>query len=476
MLTDTSPRVEISKLPFDIALKPHQAALVYKALEVEMNHTYGIMGDKPGCGKTYAILSLIWLAPRGLGPTIIVVPHNIYSQWRASIERFIGKRLKWRCFADYADISSLYFAEPLSLYDFDILLTTSLYFNAVSTTLSSTNTPVYRVVFDEADSISSSLQNPLVADKIWFVSASIDRVISGNMGKIGKYMVQDVDAVRCMCDPAFIEQSMAFDAITERKYELRDVYIDEVLRHVVDDMAPVYANTFKMPFMSNKKASDPREFARTYFAYLHDDMAKLTEVAESVKMNIDVLLEDDPENYALEDLNDHYREVTGNLNSLNHKSRAMYNVAQNAGVFDDMVGGATVYEFESKVVKMAEVINEAIQKGATTKVIVFSQHYDCLAQLYTEIPRDCLVELDGGSVERMDRIVARFRRTDKPCVMLMDSTIFGVGLDLEGTTDVIFAHKVESGVEKQVIGRALRMSRDPSLPLHIHRFAYVSER
>lgn len=470
MLTETSPRVNVTKLPFDIALKPHQAALVYKALEVEMNHTFGIMGDKPGCGKTYVILSLIWLAPRGLGPTIIVVPHNIYTQWRASIERFIGNRLKWRCFADYADISSLYFAEPLSLYDYDILLTTSLYFNIVSTTLSSTNTPVYRMVFDEADSIAVLLQNPLEADKTWFVSASIDRVISGNKGRIGKYTVTDVDAVKCICDPVFIGQSMAFTAVTTQTHVLHDVYIDEILRHVVDDMTHLYANAFK-------KATDPRDYTRMLYVYLHDEIATLTEAVKKVKTNIMALQMDDP---ALPDLQAYEHDTLAKLSQASKKAQKMYDTAERLGVLHDMINErdkGDVYEYESKVDKMAEVINDALraQDCSPRKIIVFSQHYDCLAQLYTYIPRQHIVELDGGSVERMDRVIARFQDPHSPTIMLMDSTVFGVGLDLACTTDVLFAHRVETGIEKQVIGRALRMSRDPGLSLRIHRITYSSE-
>ena len=473
MIKDTSPRVDVTKLPFDILLKPHQAALVYHALEVEKHNAFGIMGDIPGCGKTYAILSLIYLDPRGLGPTIIVVPHNIYSQWLNSIETFIGNRLKWKCFADYADITSLYYTK--SLQGYDILLTTSMYFNIVSTTLSTTCTPVYRVVFDEADTISNMLQNPLKTDKTWFVSASIDRLINSNKGRIGQYLVPDVEKVKCMCDPVFIEQSMRFEDVKSSVHVIQDVYIDELLRHVVDDMTPIYANTFKMPFMSNRKASDPRDYTRSFYNHIHDEIVNVSENVDRLTNDIIILHENDQDLH-VGDLESHRQELVDKLNDYTRKAQIVFDVAKQHGILDDVISNDTSnYEYESKVENIKDTIKKILDSNESPKIIVFSQHYDCLAQLYTEIPRQMIVELDGGSVERMNKVVAHFRDPSHPTVMLMDSTVFGVGLDLELTTDILFAHGVDALIEKQVMGRALRMSRDARLPLRIHKFMYVSE-
>ena len=59
-LTETSPRISHPE-NLGIELKLHQLAMIQKALDIEKENLCGsgIMNDKPGCGKSYAILGLI---------------------------------------------------------------------------------------------------------------------------------------------------------------------------------------------------------------------------------------------------------------------------------------------------------------------------------------------------------------------------------------------------------------------------------
>ena len=72
----------------NIILKDHQLGIVHRCLEIEnfnlMN--MGIMNDKPGSGKTYAILALILYS--GKKNNLIVIPQNILEQWMNSIHQF----------------------------------------------------------------------------------------------------------------------------------------------------------------------------------------------------------------------------------------------------------------------------------------------------------------------------------------------------------------------------------------------------
>ena len=54
---------EIDEHPKDVSikLKKHQLAMLKRCKEIENNNNiFGIMNDKPGTGKTYAILGLIF--------------------------------------------------------------------------------------------------------------------------------------------------------------------------------------------------------------------------------------------------------------------------------------------------------------------------------------------------------------------------------------------------------------------------------
>ena len=55
----------------------------------------GILADEMGLGKTIQMISLI-LAGReaGVGPTLIVVPTSLMTQWKSEIKKFTGGRMR----------------------------------------------------------------------------------------------------------------------------------------------------------------------------------------------------------------------------------------------------------------------------------------------------------------------------------------------------------------------------------------------
>ena len=104
VLTEKSKRMNLVNNPFNIKLKPHQEALLYKILDVDdkvsfSNVPYGVMSDKPGSGKTYVVLALIYFSIKYLhttGANVNVVPQYIYSQWVSSIKKFLGDKLSFK--------------------------------------------------------------------------------------------------------------------------------------------------------------------------------------------------------------------------------------------------------------------------------------------------------------------------------------------------------------------------------------------
>ena len=61
-------------------------------------------------------------------------------------------------------------------------------------------------------------------------------------------------------------------------------------------------------------------------------------------------------------------------------------------------------------------------------------------------------------------------------IILLNSQHNGAGIDLPTATHVILYHKLRDDLEKQVIGRALRIGRPKTLPLHIHKLCYPNEK
>ena len=108
LLSVNSERAEHPK-NVNIKLKDHQLAMLKRCNDIENieNNIFGIMKDKPGTGKTYVVLSLIYESIEQNKTNIIVVPQNIYSQWILSIENF-SKNLSYKKFTNYENIMMLY--------------------------------------------------------------------------------------------------------------------------------------------------------------------------------------------------------------------------------------------------------------------------------------------------------------------------------------------------------------------------------
>ena len=110
----------------------HQKAMFSRCKDIETNSPVGIMADRPGSGKTYVSLAIISDSikkSRELKkPNILVVSENIYNQWIDSILKF--NNIKFCKFIEYSDISQLYFNNQI-LVEYDILLTTPVYYNII---------------------------------------------------------------------------------------------------------------------------------------------------------------------------------------------------------------------------------------------------------------------------------------------------------------------------------------------------------
>jgi len=77
-----------------------------------------------------------------------------------------------------------------------------------------------------------------------------------------------------------------------------------------------------------------------------------------------------------------------------------------------------------------------------------------------------------GPIDHIKKTIDRYRNEDVH-VLLVNSRMYGSGLNLENTSDVIMFHKVDSEVEKQIIGRAHRFPRQT--PLHVHYLLHDNE-
>jgi len=116
--------------------------------------------------------------------------------------------------------------------------------------------------------------------------------------------------------------------------------------------------------------------------------------------------------------------------------------------------------------KVADIVDVVRQRWSSDqesppKVIVFSDNTSIFGALAKEL--DGLgvshSELDGGSIRDMDSIISRYKCGDLSVIMV-NSSMFDCGMNLENTTDIVFVHKVKNAAKyDQVIGRAQRYGR-----------------
>jgi hypothetical protein len=216
---------------------------------------FGLLADAPGSGKTYVAICLAMQDTYGQSPhrrrTLFVVPHHVYSQWLEAIEALAGARVNgtsdadsgssgsgagrrrspgvcWSAISSYVDVMSLYHGTSETS---DFLLTTCLLFDAVADALAKVGAKIYRVVFDEIDSLVRFIRRPIPSERVWFVSASVDRLFGADGSLlVGPYNLTPAslrDSL-CKCDTEFVRTS----------FEMEDPEMIRVtcLRQLIDDV------------------------------------------------------------------------------------------------------------------------------------------------------------------------------------------------------------------------------------------------
>lgn len=125
--------------------------------------------------------------------SLIVVPYNIYTQWVDAINSIGG--LSYYSYCEYQDITRLYYNPSSVIFEYDIILTTSIYYDTLVIVANQLNIIFDRVIIDEIDSVSKNSnilfgltekyddnlnlnQNIKLDDikciKRWYISASIN--------------------------------------------------------------------------------------------------------------------------------------------------------------------------------------------------------------------------------------------------------------------------------------------------------------
>ena len=570
----------------DILLKDHQLAMIKKCMDIETNNicNLGIMSDKPGCGKTYSILGLIHISQKK--PNIIVIPQNILHQWCESIHSFSNGRLSYKKFINYSDILDLYNNEN-TLFDYDILITTSLYYNVIATTMSSNNQSAYRVFFDEIDSISSFLINEINANFIWFVSASFSYEELGiYTTKIDKELIP---YITCKCNNTFIDHNLKLGNPYLHKIICKNLYVDNIFADLLsrDEYRLLNAMDYsklKKKF-SNKIAQNEKEavdiLVKDKIDIIEMEELRISDITKALETLMDghrkdILFEqlekskksfeestnklnlirsrlkdnnccplcydelDDmskkvlspcckniicftccenwfvklkktnciycnQENAIYEEyvlikdcnndkcllcetlfnscdemyysecciknscntcLTDWYGKLLKNKCLFCHKEHVLREDFRNKKEHDEMklnIQNGVKYTKKTKLEFIEYFIKTKIYSDKS-KVIICSNYIRIFNDLKKILEKYFVnyIELDDGNIEDITVSINKYVYGNIN-VLLLNSNLFGCGLNLQCTTDILFLHKTEPTLENQIIGRAQRYGRKDKL-------------
>jgi hypothetical protein len=109
------------------------------------------------------------------------------------------------------------------------------------------------------------------------------------------------------------------------------------------------------------------------------------------------------------------------------------------------------------------ILRGAAQDAGPKSTLVFSAHAETFTGVIEVLDRLGLrYAFLKGNHNVVNSIVKRYKDGSIP-VLLVNVNHYGSGLNLENTTDVVMFHKLDSELEKQVVGRAHRLGRDAPL-------------
>jgi len=123
--------------------------------------------------------------------------------------------------------------------------------------------------------------------------------------------------------------------------------------------------------------------------------------------------------------------------------------------------------------KNLEIMLRAHLSSANRKIIVYSAYETTFARV-SELLKSMGIKYNylKGNDSQLNSIIRNYKSGELR-VLLANTRHYGSGLNLENTTDIIMFHKMDSMMEKQVIGRAQRYGR--ATPLKVWYLLYENE-
>lgn len=126
----------------------------------------------------------------------------------------------------------------------------------------------------------------------------------------------------------------------------------------------------------------------------------------------------------------------------------------------------------SKLENLKIYLSKAMDKP-DAKILIFSEYNSSFTAIESYL-KECehkFANLKGTSTI-ISKTIKKYKEDDTN-ILLLNSTYFGSGINLENTTDLFMFHKMKDNIDQQVIGRAQRPGR--TNPLNLYRLCHDNE-
>lgn len=258
MLNEKSPSMNIPENEFNIIFKPHQKALLYKALKIDNDYknkpfNYGMFSDPPGSGKTFVILAFIYYIKifenNKKNCFLIVVPNNIFYQWIDSINKIYKTKMNCLFITENKDINEIY-SNKYILHNTDIILITPILYSSLVQSTTCHKFCFRSVFFDEVDTIKNLLNYNIYSQMFWFISASIQTIFDEKKQSVSicskNLNLIDLKNNNCCCEMKYIKKCMNIKKPNYKEFVCKNVLIDNVFQNFCTNkiMKYLYSHDF----------------------------------------------------------------------------------------------------------------------------------------------------------------------------------------------------------------------------------------
>lgn len=138
-----------------------------------------------------------------------------------------------------------------------------------------------------------------------------------------------------------------------------------------------------------------------------------------------------------------------------------------------MIGNGNKNEKKNKLLNKKEKLMELLNSKKDKRILLFSgfdQTFIELEKLFNE--NNLKYAYLKGSSGHIKNIINDYK--EKKCnILILNAKFFGSGLNLQMTDDIIIYHRMNSDLEKQIIGRGQRLGRTSTL--NVHYLCYETE-